>query len=105
MQLQRDLAKLRLARTRDAEHAKGAAASGRAGGSAEHAAGSGVPVLQKRADVSTPASESHTKPAEQTMLGEALPDITNQEIVSDLDVMDMTSEFDFDPAELLDDSR
>lgn len=105
MQLQRDLAKVRLARTRDAEHARGVPASGRAGGSTQQASGSGVPVLNKRADVSTHAAESHPKPAEQTMLGEALPDITNQEIESDLDVMDMTSEFDFDPAELLDDSR
>lgn len=91
MRVQRDFAKFRLYKTKEVQQlqqqlsAKGIDVSESAELEAD-----GVPTLQKKAGV-----------AAVGVVGENLPDITHEILDSNQDVMDMTSEFNFDPEELL----
>lgn len=93
MRVQRDFAKFRLYKTREVQQlqqqllARGETATA----SVDSIIPDGeVPVLKKKATIE-PSASSRDK----------LPDITHEVLESDEDLMDMTSEFDFDPEELL----
>lgn len=94
MRVQRDFAKFRLYKTKEVQQLQQQlAARGEAVPDSVKVTSDEVPVLQKKAAVSAAGSVVGA--------GEQLPDITHEVIESNQDVMDMTSEFNFDPEELL----
>jgi len=95
MRLQRDFAKFRLVKTREVQQLQQqvVAAGGTAAAVAAINLSDEVPVLNKK------ATTEDKKPTESEASG--LPDVTHGVLESEEDLMEMTSEFHFDPEELL----
>ncbi|MBX2885037.1 MAG: hypothetical protein KTR32_34085, partial [Granulosicoccus sp.] len=96
MRVQRDFAKFRLYKTKEVQQLQQQlAARGGAVPNTTDPATNEVPTLQKKAGAAAAVVGSVEGAAAR------LPDITHEVLESNQDVMDMTSEFNFDPEELL----
>lgn len=95
MRLQRDYAKFKLVKTREVLQLQQqlVAVGGTATIVSQRDESSDVPVLNKKANIDA-ISDAELSAA-------ALPDVTHEVLESEEDLMDMTSEFNFDPEELL----